>query len=173
MKTCVGTESPLAIPDTAKARLQEMGMKPDDPATLQRLYEGMFMRIEWAYPIDYYWLWGHEGEIDEKRFIANVQSAHAALQKTNAPFGLGICGWGWTAGHFPSLDQAVPKDVAFSAINMSTGHVPVSENFQRLAGRQKWAIPWFEDDGSMTSLQLRAGRMRRDAVDVAATAATG
>ena len=42
MKTCVGTESPLAIPDTAKARLQEMGMKPDDPATLQRLYEGMF-----------------------------------------------------------------------------------------------------------------------------------
>jgi len=173
MKTCVGTEAPLDVPDTAKRRLQELGMKPDDPAAIQKLYEGMFTRIRRAYPIDYYWLWGHEGEIDEKRFIANVQAAHAALQRAQAPFGLGICGWGWTAGHFPSLDRALPKDVAFSAINMSTGHAPVSENFSRLEGRQKWAIPWFEDDSVLTSIQLRAGRMRRDAVDARRYGCTG
>ena len=86
-------------------------------------------------------------------------------RRPGPPFGLGICGWGWTAGNFPSLDKALPKDIVFSAISMSTGHAPVSENFGRLEGRQKWAIPWFEDDGALTSIQLRAGRMRRDAVD--------
>lgn len=165
MKIAVGTESPLDIPDVVVARLKESGMKPDDPATLQELYAGMFTRIQRAYPMDHYWIWGHEGEIDQKRFIANMQAAHAALQETKAPFRLGICGWGWITGNFPSLDQALPKDVFFSAISMSTGHAPVSENFARLDGRQKWAIPWFEDDGALTSIQLHAGRMRRDAVD--------
>ena len=173
MKIAVGTESPLDIPDAVAARLKELGMKPDDPATLQKLYAGMFTRIQRAYPIDYYWIWGHEGEIDQKRFIANMDAAHAALRETKAPFGLGICGWGWITGNFPSLDHALPKDVVFSAISMSTGHALVSENFARLEGRQKWAIPWFEDDGVLTSLQLRAGRMRRDAVDARRYGCTG
>lgn len=165
LKIGVGTESPLDIPDAVAARLKQLGMNPDDPATLQKLYAGMFTRIQRAYPIDYYWIWGHEGEIDQQRFIANMQAAHAALRDTKAPFGLGICGWGWITGNFPSLDNALPKDVVFSAISMSTGHAPVSENFARLERRQKWAIPWFEDDGPLASFQLRAGRMRRDAVD--------
>ena len=173
MKIVVGTEAPLDIPDTAKARLQELGMKLEDPATLEKLYAGMFTRIQRAFPIDYYWLWGHEGDIDVTRFVANVQAAHAALKDANAPFGLGICGWGWTAGHFPTLDKELPKNVAFSAISMSTCHAPVSENFDRLQGRLKWAIPWFEDDGVLTSLQLRAGRMRRDAVDARRYGCTG
>jgi len=153
MKIAVGTESPLDIPDVVVARLTESGMRPDDPATLQKLYAGMFTRIQRAYPIDHYWIWGHEGEIDQRRFIANIQAAHAALQETQAPFRLGICGWGWITGNFPSLDQALPKDVFFSAISMSTGHAPVSETFAHLDGRQKWAIPWFEDDGALTSIQ--------------------
>jgi len=165
VKTCVGTESPLDIPDGVKAKLKERGLNPDDPATLRLLYQGMFTRIQRAFPVDYYWIWGHEGDIDEKRFVVNLNSAREALQGIGSPFGLGICGWGWTAGHFPTLDKSLPKDIAFSAISMSTGHAPVSENFGRLEGRQKWAIPWFEDDGALTSIQLRAGRMRRDAVD--------
>ena len=165
MKTCVGTESPLDIPEVVKARLKEMGMKPEDPATLQKLYEGMFRRIQRAYPIDYYWIWGHEGEIDQARFVTNLQCARAALLDSKASFGLGICGWGWITQNFPALDQALPKDVAFSAISMSVGNAPVSPNFGRLAGRQKWAIPWFEDDGGLSSPQLCVGRMRKDAVD--------
>ncbi|MCX6926723.1 MAG: malectin domain-containing carbohydrate-binding protein [Verrucomicrobia bacterium] len=165
MKTCVGTESPLDIPDAVMARLKELGLKADDPATLQRLYAGMFTRIQRAYPIDYYWIWGHEGEIDQGRFVTNLQCAHAALQETKVPFGLGICGWGWITGNFPTLDKVLPKDVVFSAISMSVGNAPVSENFGQLENRPKWAIPWFEDDGGLTSIQLRAGRVRRDAVD--------
>ena len=165
MKTCVGTESPLDIPDVVKARLRELGMNPEDPTTLQKLYEGMFLRIQRAYPIDFYWIWGHEGEIDQARFITNLQCARAALRESKAPFGLGICGWGWITQNFPALDTALPKDVVFSAISMSVGNDPVSPNFGRLEGRQKWAIPWFEDDPGLSSPQLWVGRMRKDAVD--------
>ncbi len=173
IKIAVGTESPLDIPDTTEARLKEIGLKPDDPAALEKLYAGIFTRIQRTCPIDYYWIWGHEGEIDQKRFVANLGAARAALQETKAPFELGICGWGWITDNFPSLDQALPKHVIFSAISMSTGHAPVSENFARLEGRTKWAIPWFEDDGALTSLQLRAGRMRRDAMDARRSGCTG
>jgi hypothetical protein len=165
MKIAVGTESPLDIPDAVMPRLKELGLNSNEPATLQRLYAGIFTRIQRAYPIDYYWIWGHEGEIDQQRFITNLQSAYAALETTKEPFKLGICGWGWLAGNFPALDTQLPKDVFFSAINMSAGNAMVSENFGQLESRQKWAIPWFEDDGVLTSIQLRVGRVRRDAVD--------
>ena len=173
IKTCVGTESPLDIPDTVKAQLEGLGMKPDAPATLQKLYEGMFLRIQRAFPIDYYWIWGHEGEIDQARFILNLQSARAALSATKAPFGLGISGWGWITQNFPALDEALPKEVAFSAISMSVGNDPVSPNFGRLAGRPKWAIPWFEDDPGLSSPQLWVGRLRKDAMDARAYGCTG
>jgi hypothetical protein len=165
MTTCVGTESPLDIPDTVNAQLKKAGLDPAAPVTLEKLYAGMFTRIERAYPIDYYWIWGHEGEIDQARFLTNLQCAQAALKETKAPFGLGICGWGWITGNFPALDQALPKDVVFSAINMSVGNAPVSPNFATLGDRPKWAIPWFEDDGGLTSPQLWVGRMRKDAAD--------
>ncbi len=173
LKTCVGTESPLDIPDAVKARLRELGLQPDAPATLQKLYAGMFLRIQRAYPLDYYWIWGHEGEIDQGRFVTNLQCAHAALRETRSPFGLGICGWGWITGNFPALDKALPKDLVFSAISMSVGNAPVSPNFGRLEGRAKWAIPWFEDDGALNSPQLHVGRLRKDAVDARAYSCEG
>ena len=87
------------------------------------------------------------------------------MRETGAPFGLGICGWGWITGNFPALDKALPKDVVFSAISMSVGNSPVSTNFALLGDRRRWAIPWFEDDGGLTSPQLWVGRVRKDAAD--------
>jgi hypothetical protein len=171
--TCVGTESPLAIPDAVKLRLQARGMDPDAPATLAKLYEGMFLRIKRAYPLDYYWIWGHEGEIDQARFVRNIQAAHDALDALGKPFGLGISGWGWITSNFPALDRVLPADVAFSAINMSLGQTPVSANFAALGTRRTWAIPWLEDDPVLGSIQLRAGRTRRDAVDARAYGCDG
>lgn len=165
IKTCVGTESPLDIPDNVMARLNDKGLNPADSSTIQKIYEGMFLRIQRAYPIDYYWIWGHEGEIDQNRYITNLLCANEALKSTKAPFSLGICGWGWITGNFPALDQVLPKDIVFSAINMSVGNAPVSDNFGQITNRQRWAIPWFEDDSQLTSLQLHAGRIRLDAVD--------
>jgi hypothetical protein len=40
-------------------------------------------------------------------------------------------------------------------------------------GRPAWAIPWLEDDPSLTSPQLWVGRMRRDAGDARGYGATG
>ncbi|MFH0761330.1 MAG: hypothetical protein V2A67_07485 [Bacteroidota bacterium] len=165
IKTCVGTESPLDIPDNVKAQLKDRGMDPLDTATLKKMYEGMFLRIRRAYPIDYYWIWGHEGEINQNSFINNMLCADAALKSVQAPFGLGICGWGWITGNFPMLDSILPKDIVFSSINMSVGNDPVSPNYGKLDNRRKWAIPWLEDDPALTSIQLHAGRMRRDAMD--------
>lgn len=168
IKTCVGTESPLDIPDNVWIQLKERGMDPKDTSSLRKVYEGMFLRIKRTYPIDYYWIWGHEGEIDPNSFINNLLCADAALKSTQAPFGLGICGWGWITGNFPMLDSVLPAKTVFSSINMSVGNDPVSPNYGKLNNRQKWAIPWLEDDPALTSLQLHAGRMRRDAADARA-----
>jgi len=173
VKIAVGTEAPLDIPDGVNEQLKGKGMDPKSPATLRKLYEGMFTRIQRAFPVDYYWLWGYEGEIDEARVVENMLQAHAALKDAKATFGLGVCGWGWTAGHFPALDKKLPANMFLSAINGSAGNAPVSENFNRVGDRARWAIPWVEDDSVLTSIQIRAGRLRRDAVDARRYGCTG
>ena len=97
IKTCVGTEGPLKIPLVVKERLEGLGLDPNDPAVVQRLYEGMFLRIKRTFPIDYYWLWGHAGEVGVPGFLADVQSMVGGHATARAPFDLAICGWGWMA----------------------------------------------------------------------------
>jgi hypothetical protein len=55
------------------------------------------------------------------------------------------------------------------------GTVVVDPAFDRIQGREKWAIPWLESDvhQGLAGVQLLAGRMRRDAVDAAAYGCTG
>jgi hypothetical protein len=52
-----------------------------------------------------------------------------------------------------------------TTINREVGKAPVDPGFARVHGRSLWAIPWMEDDPALTSPQLWAGRMRRDAAD--------
>ena len=165
IKVAVGTNNPLDIPTGVLQQLKDKGMDPKDPATVQKVYEGMFTRIQRAFPVDYYWLWGHEGEIDETLIVPDILQAHEALKDAKASFNLAVAGWGWTNRHFPSMDKSLPGDITFSAINMSAGSSPVSANFGKLGDRSRWAIPWLEDDGLLISMQFRAGRIRRDAVD--------
>jgi len=61
IKTCVGTETPLVVPDAVKDRIKASGKNPADPAVVQEVYEGLFGRISKAYPLDYYWFWTPEG----------------------------------------------------------------------------------------------------------------
>jgi hypothetical protein len=60
-----------------------------------------------------------------------------------------------------------------SCINRQVGHDPVEPGFARVSGRPAWAIPWLEDDPALTSPQLWAGRMRRDAFDALRYGCTG
>ena len=181
VRTCVGTETPLIIPNAVKERIKKMGKDPNDPAVVQELYEGMFRRISKAYPLDYYWFWTPEGWTwgnpkDEQvaATLADFRAAIAAAEKVNAPFTLATCGWVLGPPKDRALfDNSLPKDMPMSCINRNVGFAPVETGFARVKGRRKWAIPWLEDDPAMIIPQLWAGRMRLDAADALAYGCTG
>ncbi len=182
VKIALGTETPLHIPQSVEARLREKGLDPTSQETRQAVYEGMFTRIARAYPIDYYWLWTPESwtwgagasqpQIDA--VVADIKTALAAHEKVGKPFGFGTNGWELgpkqDRGLFNSL---LPKDAVMSCINRNIGFNWVDQEFLRIQGRPKWAIPWLEDDSAMVLPQLWAGRVRRDAADAHAYGCTG
>lgn len=173
VKTCVGAETALTIPDLVKKRLADSGRDPKDPAVVKDLYRGMFKRIAAAYPVDYYWFWTNEGwtwsdaspeAIDS--VTTDLAMGIEAWREVAPPFSLATCGWVLGPPSNRTLfDQVLPKDVAMSCINREVGKAPVDPGFSRISGRSLWAIPWMEDDPALTSPQLWAGRMRRDAAD--------
>ena len=173
VKTCVGTETALKVPDLVQKRLLAAKKNPQDPAVVKDLYKGIFSRIAKAYPVDYYWFWTWEGwtwsdaKADEiKSVTLDLDAAVQAWREVMPPFRLATCGWVLGPPSNRTLfDQILPKDVAMSCINREVGKAPVDPGFSRISGRSKWAIPWLEDDPSLTSPQLWVGRMRRDAAD--------
>ncbi|MHB0957868.1 MAG: hypothetical protein ACYC6N_19210 [Pirellulaceae bacterium] len=173
IKTCVGTETPLVIPQQVRQRLEAAGKSPTDPATVRSLYEGMFRRIMAAYPVDYYWLWTPEGwtweSVKQEHIdatLADFAIAEAAAVAVGAPFELATCGWVLGPPQAPALfDAVLPKSWPLSCINRNVGHDPVEPGFAAISGRPQWAIPWLEDDPAMILPQLWVGRMRKDAVD--------
>lgn len=173
VKTCVGTETALKVPELVQKRLLAGQKNPQDPTVVKDLYKEIFSRIARAYPVDYYWFWTWEGWTwsdakpeEIKSVTSDLDAAVKAWREVMPPFGLATCGWVLGPPSNRTLfDQVLPKDVAMSCINREVGKAPVDPGFSRIAGRSKWAIPWLEDDPSLTSPQLWVGRMRRDAAD--------
>jgi len=184
-KTAAGTETPLVVPKALGERLakagKKAGKKADDLETTRLLYEGMFRRVAQSYPLDFFWFWTPEGwtwdGVKDEEVTATVEDqrrALAAAAKVKAPFKLATCGWVLGPPQDRTLfDRELPKDVALSCINRTVGHSPVERGFAAVKGRPAWAIPWMEDDPSLTSPQLWVGRMRRDAADARRYGATG
>jgi len=181
VKVCVGTETPLTIPSSVKAHLKEKGLDPEKEEVRQKVYEGMFLRIKRAYPIDYYWLWTPENwtwrgapqhEVDAT--VRDIKSALAAWNSVGKPFGFGTCGWELGPKQDRGLfDKVLPKEASMSCINRNIGFNWVDPQFLLIKDRPKWAIPWVEDDGALVLPQLWAGRMRRDAADALSFGCTG
>ena len=173
IKTCVGTEMPLTIPEWVKKNLEAQGKNPRDAATVKELYKGLFARIKQAYPLDYYWLWTDESwtwsdaRPEQIKAVADdLSTALEAATEAEAPFSMATCGWVLGPPSDRNLfDRVLPRSVAVSCINREVGKAPVDPAFSRISGRSKWAIPWLEDDPALTSPQLWAGRMRQDAAD--------
>jgi hypothetical protein len=173
VKTCVGTETPLIVPKLVQERIKAQGRNPADAAVTQELYEGIFQRAARAYPLDYYWFWTPEGwtwsGVKEEQIAETTRdfaAAIAAHRKVGPPFGLATCGWVLGPQQDRAMfDRVLPKEIAVSCINREVGYTPVDPGFAEVKGRSKWAIPWLEDDPALTSPQLWAGRMRRDAAD--------
>lgn len=80
--------------------------------------------------------------------------AHTLLQNISPGTKLVLSGWGgdkWL--HFTDLleglDKTLPKDIVFSALdNLNPlADVSISDHYGKVAGRDVWVIPWFENDG--------------------------
>jgi len=185
VKTCIGTEVPSrkyphAMPTVLVERIQAQKKDPTDPAVVQEVYEAMFQRIMKTHPLDYYWLWTLEdwrtGNTPEelKTTVEHFDRAYKAIQRVGAPFKLATAGWVLGPQEDrAAYDQLLPKDVAVSSINTELGFDPVEPGYARIHGREKWAIPWLEDDLALANPQLWVGRIRKDAADALAYNCTG
>ncbi|MGH9616528.1 MAG: hypothetical protein ACRD28_07270, partial [Acidobacteriaceae bacterium] len=121
------------------------------------------------YPmVDYVWLWQDENanwESREKNIPLSVTpflQARNFLRRHAPNKQLVLAGWGGVTRHFQSLHQRLPEDIVFSALSDSLGWDPVSEAFGKLGSRERWPIPWLEDDPSMWFPQFRASRFQMD-----------
>ena len=181
VQTCLGTETPLGIPQRVQDRLVHQGRDPKDSAVARDLYEGMFHRIAAAYPVDYYWLWTPEAWTwesnqpgDLKATDRDIRAALGALDALGHPFTLATCGWVLGPKEDrTALDRILPKNSPISCINRMDGHAPDEPAFANITDRPKWVIPWLENDPSLTAPQPWVGRMRYDAVDALRLGCTG
>lgn len=121
------------------------------------------------YPdVNYVWLWQDEGanwESREKNVPLSATpftQAHDFLKRHAPDKRLVLAGWGGVARHFESLHQRLPEDIVFSALSDSLGWDPVHEAFGKLGSRERWPVPWIEDDPSMWLPQFRASRFEKD-----------
>ncbi|MBI4326689.1 MAG: hypothetical protein HY674_15710 [Chloroflexi bacterium] len=185
VKTCIGTEVPsrqtrYVMPAALLERIRAQKKDPADPAVVREVYEAMFQRIMKTHPLDYFWLWTSECWRERntpeelKVAVEHFTAAHEALRSVGAPFKLATAGWllGPQEDR-AAYDQLLPKDVALSSIDTDLGHAPVEPAYARVRGREKWAIPWMEDDLALANPQLWVGRTRKDAADALAYGCTG
>jgi hypothetical protein len=121
------------------------------------------------YPmVNYVWLWQDEDANWESRSrniplsTTPFTQAHDFLQRHAPGKQLVLAGWGGVTRHFESLHQRLPEDIVFSALNDTLGWDPTNEAFGKLGGRERWPIPWIEDDPSMWFPQFRASRFQID-----------
>lgn len=180
IKTCLGTEVPLAIPGNVLQELKTDKKNIND-SLKQELYKTLFSRIKATYPLDYYWFWTPElwtwigerpGEVD--RLEKDLMNAITAAKAVKVPFTLATCGWVLgPSRNRAEFDQLLPKEMPFSVINRQQGYAPVEPAFATITDRPKWQISWLEDDPALISPQFWAGRIRKDAQDAYNYSCTG
>jgi len=140
-----------------------------ESVTAKRLLEARLADLLERYPmVDYVWLWEDETSNWDSRAkdvpisTTAFLQAHDFLRRHAPQKRLVVAGWGGFTRHFARLHQSLPGDVIFSALGDTLGWDPVSEAFGGLDGRERWPIPWLEDDPSMWFPQFRASRIEDD-----------
>jgi hypothetical protein len=96
--------------------------------------------------------------------LAQIRQVRDYLARRSPKTRLVIGGWGGGPQLPPvlrGLDRALPTNIVFSCLNPgmgASGHAPVLAEIARR--RPTWSIPWFEGDGWLWHLQLRAASVR-------------
>jgi hypothetical protein len=187
IRTGVGFE-PYRIPDEILRAAPPEAMYlpaagPADPALSPRIgpridpesvaardiLETRLARLLEAYPsVDYVWLWEDEqmnwasqkGTIPIS--VTPFRQAYDFLKRHAPEKRLVISGWGGVVRHFAYLHAQLPEDIVFSSLNDNVGWDAVHEAFGKLENRERWAIPWLENDPAMWLPQFHVHRIQRD-----------
>ncbi len=172
MKTGIGFE-PYQIPDEIWRALPPEVKPADLPerhqtrvdlesVTAKDLLEARLGQLLEAYPnVDYVWLWEDESMNWQSRqkgiplSVTPFTQAYDFLRRHAPNKRLVVSGWGGVARNFADLHQRLPRDIIFSCLNDSLGWDPVHEVFGSLEDRERWPIPWLEDDPAMWLPQFR------------------
>jgi len=133
------------------------------------ILEARLAQLLEAYPtVDYVWLWEDEGmswasqKQDVPLSVAPFKQAYDFLKRYAPRKRLVISGWGGVVRHFAYFHKALPEDIIFSSLNDNLGWDPVSEEYGKLGSRERWPIPWLEDDPGMWLPQFHVNRFVRD-----------
>jgi hypothetical protein len=180
IRTGVGFE-PYSVPDEiVRATPPEALFKKADPkapgppidpesVAAKDILEARLANLLEAYPnVDYVWLWEDEGSswASQKENVplslAPFQQAHDFLRRHAPKKRLVISGWGGVVRHFAHFHKHLPGEVIFTSLNDNLGWDPVSEEYAKLEGRERWPIPWLEDDPAMWLPQFHVHRFVRD-----------
>ena len=144
------------------------GVDPES-RTARKLLETRLSQLLEAYPsVSHVYLWEDEfvnwasqhgqGELSVTPFV----QAHDFLRRHAPDKQLVLAGWGGVARNFERFHQALPEDVIFSCLSDQFGWDPIHEVFGKLEGRERWPIPWIEDDPAMWFPQLHVSRFEQD-----------
>jgi hypothetical protein len=136
-----------------------------DSVTARDILEARLGRLLEAYPtVDYVWLWEGEelnwaSQKDNVPFSTTpFKQAHDFLRRHAPQKRIVLSGWGGVARHFAHFHKELPDDIIFSSLNDNLGWDPVSEVYGKLENRERWAIPWLEDDPAMWLPQFHVYR---------------
>jgi hypothetical protein len=138
-----------------------------DSVTARDILEARLGRLLEAYPtVDYVWLWEGEelnwaSQKDNVPFSTTpFKQAHDFLRRHAPQKRIVLSGWGGVARHFAHFHKELPGDIIFSSLNDNLGWDPVNEVYGKLEDRERWAIPWLEDDPAMWLPQFHVYRNR-------------
>ncbi len=179
IRTGVGFE-PYRIPDETFRATPPEARLSDDPKTpgprvdpesvaARDILEARLANLLEAYPmVDHVWLWEDEGmswasqKANVPLSVTPFKQAYDFLKRHAPEKRLVISGWGGVVRHFTQFHQALPEDIVFSSLSDNLGWDPVSEEYSKLGSRERWPIPWLEDDPAMWLPQFHAARFVRD-----------
>jgi hypothetical protein len=180
IRTGVGFE-PYQVPDeiyratppeahyvSSNPKIPGPRIDPDSVAA-KDILEVRLGRLLEAYPtVDYVWLWEDEGmswasqKENVPLSVSPFKQAYDFLKRHAPEKRLVISGWGGVVRHFAYFHKALPEEIIFSSLSDNLGWDPVSEEYGKLEARERWPIPWLEDDPAMWLPQFHVARFVRD-----------